>query len=161
MQNRIKSAGEFALGRFNKFGSCAQSVLLGVQQIYPQITDEVITATHAFGGGGAGCGAGQCGALAGGMLAISTIFGRTPLQLGISEAKLNTELNRQLIKKFSTTFSAHTCQDIQVIVHGRTYNNWVEEEAKKCKTPEFKTKCQNLVLQVTEWTVKIISENII
>ena len=159
MQNNSTKAGNYALDKFSNFGSCSQAVLLGVQQIYPEIYESTITAAHAFGSGGADFGEGACGALVGGMLAISSIFGRTPKLMGSSDFAFNTELSRQLIEKFTHNFSAHTCQDFQKIIHGKTFDLWQADQAKICKDVNFKNNCKNLVQKITEWTVEIIQDN--
>src|SRR5512135_3059081 len=58
------------------YGCCPQCVLSAVQETVGIVDDSVIKASHGLSGGGALCGQGACGALTGGLVALSAKRGR-------------------------------------------------------------------------------------
>ena len=159
MREKIKFAGEFASDKFSNHGNCAQAVVWGVSRVIEGIDEELVKVAHSFSAGGAGVGVGACGALSGGMLALSAIFGRTIENMGIDEHKLNADLNLELVEKFNSYFKGHSCNDFQKLINGKIYNLNNPDEKKICKTPEFKSNCKTMVQKVSEWTAELILEN--
>ena len=58
------------------FGSCPQCILVALQETVGGIDDATVKAAHGLAGGGGLTSAGTCGALAGGLLALSARYGR-------------------------------------------------------------------------------------
>ncbi|HEQ79110.1 MAG TPA: C_GCAxxG_C_C family protein, partial [Euryarchaeota archaeon] len=69
-------AYELAYHYEGEYGSCPQAVLSSIQEVLGIVDDEVIKSGHSLAGGAALSGQGTCGALVGGIMAISCRFGR-------------------------------------------------------------------------------------
>ncbi len=144
-----------------KYGACPQAVLAALQDFFDGIDDQVIKAVHAFAGGGALCGEGTCGALAGGLAAISSYYGRERSEFGQKTAarKKNFSYAGQLQQKFNETFGGTSCRQVQENVLGRSYNMWDREDYQEFeKAGGHKDKCTNVSGQVARWTAEILLE---
>ncbi|PID27481.1 MAG: hypothetical protein CSB55_08840 [Candidatus Cloacimonadota bacterium] len=148
-----------------KYGSCSQCVLASLKEHGIEISDEVIKASHIFAGGTAGCGEGFCGALNGGLTAISCFNGRERNEFGISDAKENKKLGKRLIKKFLKEYNGlFSCSEIQTSFVGISFNHMDNEKVKvnsqhKDKKKACKKSCAELTGKVAEWTYEILDEN--
>ncbi len=144
-----------------KYGACPQAVLAALQDFFDGIDDPVIKAAHAFAGGGALSGEGTCGALVGGLAAISSYYGRERSQFGQKTAarKKNFSYSRQLHQKFTKEFGGVTCAEVQKNVVGRSYKLWDPEDYQKFeKAGGHDDKCTNVSGQVACWTAEILLE---
>jgi len=144
-----------------KYGACPQAVLAALQDFFEGIDDQVIKAVHAFAGGGALSGEGTCGALVGGLAAISSYYGRERSEFGQKNAarKKNFSYAGQLQKNFTTTFGGTTCRQVQESVLGRSFNMWDREDYQKFEEAGgHKDKCTNVSGQVARWTAEILLE---
>lgn len=144
-----------------KYGACPQAVLAALQDFFDGIDDEVIKAVHAFAGGGALSGQGTCGALVGGLAAISSYYGRERSQFGQKTAarKKNFSYSQELQKKFTGEFGGITCAQVQESVVGRSYNLWDPDDYQQFeKAGGHDDKCTNVSGQTARWTAEILLE---
>lgn len=112
------------------YGACPQCVLTAIQETVGGIDDATIKAVHGLAGGGALMGKGMCGALTGGLVALSTRRGRDRDKLDKGRFIGNYQKGRQLTEEFQATFGGLTCEDLQQQFAGRTYDMWQTEEYK-------------------------------
>ncbi len=144
-----------------KYGACPQAVLAALQDFFDGIDDQVIKSVHAFAGGGALCGDGTCGALVGGLAAISSYYGRERSQFGQKTAarKKNFSYSRQLHQNFTEEFGGVTCREVQENVLGRAYKMWDPEDYQKFEEAGgHDDKCTNVSGLVARWTAAILLE---
>lgn len=71
-----RALAENAYHKALDYGCCPQCVLAAVQETIGIIDDGTIKASHGLSGGGGLMAQGACGALTGGLLALSAKFGR-------------------------------------------------------------------------------------
>jgi len=144
-----------------KYGACPQAVLAALQEYFYDIDDRVIQAVHSFAGGGGLCGDGTCGALVGGMAAISSQFGRKRSEFGkkTSSRLRNFSATKELHDKFVEAFGGVTCREVQEQVLGRSFNMWDKKEYQKFEEAGgHEDKCTNVSGKTARWAAEILLE---
>lgn len=137
------------------FGACPQCVLAAIQETVGGIDDATIKAVHGLAGGGALLGKGLCGALTGGLVALSTRRGRDRDKLDRGRFIGNYQKGKELTEQFQAKFGGLTCEDLQQQFAGRTYDMW--------QAPEYKAfcdarggKCADATAWVTQRVVEML-----
>jgi len=137
------------------YGCCPQCVLKAVQSTVGYVTDETIKASHGLSGGGGLMGLGACGALTGGLLALSAKRGRGHDKFEKGKFVGNFRLGQELVTRFQQEFGGITCQELQQQFTGQTYNMW-DEEQYKAFTDARGNKCADATATVTRWVVEML-----
>lgn len=137
------------------YGACPQCVLAALQETVGGIDDDTIKAVHGLAGGGALIGKGLCGALTGGLVALSTRRGRDRDKLDKGRFIGNYQQGRQLTEEFQATFGGLTCEELQVSFAGRTYDMWQAAEYKAFSDARG-AKCAEATAWVTRRVVEML-----
>lgn len=137
------------------FGCCPQCVLSAVQETVGIIDDATIKASHGLSGGGALSGQGACGALTGGLMALSAKRGRDRNKLDKGRFIGNFQKGKELVERFKNEFGGVTCEDLQQQFTGRTYDMWKPEEYKAFNDARG-LKCAQATASVTRWVVEML-----
>ncbi len=135
------------------YGGCPQCVLLAIQEVVGLVDDQTIKASHGLSGGGALMGQGTCGALVGGLMALSAKNGRDKYSLGQSNNNLN--IGRELVEKFRQEFDGITCEDLQKNFTGKTYDMWDEKEYSQFDRKRG-MKCAHCSGTVARWVIEML-----
>ncbi len=136
-----------------EFGCCPQCVLASVQEVIGYVSDETIKASHGLSGGGGLAGEGACGALSGGLLALSCKSGRDRDKLDKGRGIGNFEDARDLAERFKKEFGGITCKELQEQFTGRTYDFWDAAEYQAFDDARG-LKCAEATAKVTRWVVE-------
>lgn len=139
-----------------QYGCCPQCVLTTVKETLGHVTDETIKASHGLSGGGGLMGMGACGALTGGLLALSCKRGRDRNEFEKGKFIGNFQTGKKLVERFEKEFGGITCQELQKQFTGRTYNMWDMHEYKQFDD-DREHKCANVTGMVTKWVVEMMS----
>ncbi len=142
-----------------KYGSCPQCVLAAVNDVLGIGNDDIVQAAHALAGGGGLQLGGTCGALAGGIVAISTVHGRERKDFGKKRCLRSYVLAKKLYDRFVEIYGSPTCEDVQRKLFGRTFDFWDEEEAKQYSEQKTDDTCPDVAGNVAKWTVEILLED--
>ena len=137
------------------YGCCPQCVLATVQETVGGIDDQTIKASHGLSGGGALLGEGVCGALTGGLLALSTKYGRDRDKLDKGRYINNFKKARELTERFRAEFGGVTCQELQRQFTGRTFDMWNAEDYKAFDEARGK-QCARATGTVTKWVIEML-----
>jgi C_GCAxxG_C_C family probable redox protein len=137
------------------YGCCPQCVLATIQETVGFVDDATIKASHGLSGGGGLVGLGACGALTGGLMALSSKFGRDRDKLDKGRCINNFKKNKELVERFRTEFGGITCEDLQKQFTGRTYDMWKAEEYKAFDDARGK-QCAHATGTVTKWVVEML-----
>lgn len=137
------------------YGCCPQCVLATVQETVGYVDDNTIKASHGLSGGGGLMGQGACGALTGGLMAISAKYGRERDKLDSGRGINNFKKSKDLVERFQKEFGGITCEDLQKQFTGRTYDMWKADEYKAFNDARG-TKCAHATALVTKWVVEIL-----
>ena len=137
------------------YGCCPQCVLSAVQETVGLVDNQTIKAAHGLSGGGGLSGIGSCGALTGGLMALSVKKGRDRHQFHQGKFINNFNKAHELVEKFRKEFGGITCQDLQKKFTGRTYDMWNPEEyAQFDKNRGFQ--CAHATGTVTKWVIEML-----
>ena len=148
-------AYEKALKYELEYGCCPQCVLSAVQETVGVIDDSVIKASHGLSGGGALSGQGACGALTGGLVALSAKRGRDRDKLDKGRFINNFKKGQELVERFRAEFGGVTCQELQHRFTGKTYDMWNPEEYKAFDQTRGQ-QCARATATVTRWVVEMM-----
>ncbi|BCB26116.1 hypothetical protein SKTS_10020 [Sulfurimicrobium lacus] len=137
------------------YGCCPQCVLATVQETVGIVDDATIKASHGLSGGGGLVGLGACGALTGGLMALSAKFGRDRDKLDRGRYINNFKKNKELVERFRAEFGGITCEELQKQFTGRTYDMWRTEEYKAFDDARG-NKCAHATGTVTKWVIEML-----
>ncbi len=137
------------------YGCCPQCVLATVQETVGVIDDSTIKASHGLSGGGGLMGQGACGALTGGLMALSAKRGRDRDKLDKGRFISNFKKGRELVERFRAEFGGVTCEELQQQFTGRTYDMWNEDEYKAFDAARG-NKCAHATGTVTKWLIEML-----
>ncbi|MBN1366632.1 MAG: C_GCAxxG_C_C family protein [Dehalococcoidales bacterium] len=140
-------------------GDCAQCSLSGIFEALNIENEDVIKAATGLADGVGLTGDGHCGALSGGTMAISYLFGRSKADFGdmnkvLRACILSKQLHDQFIEKYGTC----RCADIQKKLVGRFYNLYDPAEMEAALKVGMADKCSTLVGEVARMATKIVLE---
>lgn len=140
-------------------GNCPQCTIAGVFEALDIQNDDVFRAATGLADGVGLTGDGHCGALSGGTMAISYLFGRKkedfPKMLKQIKANiLSKKLHDQFVEKYGTC----RCTDLQTKLVGRFFNMYDPAEMEAAMKAGMPDKCSTLVGEVARMTTKIILE---
>ena len=139
-------------------GSCPQCVLSAIMEVIDVGDKDTIKAVDALAGGTALSTEGTCGALVGGMAAISSIVGRTYEDFSADKGNRRVfQYSKKLYDKFIKEYGSPVCKDVHVKLFGRTFklldaNEYEEFE----KAGAHVDKCPDVSGKVARWTAEII-----
>ncbi len=142
-----------------KSGGCPQCTIAGVFDALGIENDDVFKAGTGLADGVGLTGDGHCGALSGGVMAISYVFGRDKKDFGdmrklVKANLLSKKLHDQFVEKYGTA----RCRDIQTSLVGRFYNLYDPAEMQAAVKAGMMEKCSSLVGEVAKMTTRIIIE---
>lgn len=138
-----------------EYGCCPQCVLATVQELVGHVTDETIKASHGLSGGGGLMGQGTCGALTGGLLALSAKKGRDRDKLGKGKFINNFKKGKELADRFQETFGGVRCEELQKQFTGRTYDMWNADEYQQFDKDRG-NQCAHATGMVTKWVIEML-----
>ncbi len=150
-----EAAYEKALRYELDYGCCPQCVLAAVQETVGVIDDAVIKASHGLSGGGGLSGQGACGALTGGLVALSAKRGRDRDKLDKGRFIGNFQKGKELVERFRAEFGGVTCEELQKNFTGRTYDMWKAEEYQAFNAARGH-QCALATATVTRWVVEMM-----
>jgi C_GCAxxG_C_C family probable redox protein len=139
-------------------GSCPQCVLSALMETFNIGDPRTIQAVDALAGGTGLSTEGTCGALVGGLLAISTLVGRSYKDFSEGEKKRRVfQYSKKLIDRFKEEYGSIICRDIHVKLFGRSFNLLDKEDyAAFDKAGAHVDKCTSVSGNVARWTGEIL-----
>jgi C_GCAxxG_C_C family probable redox protein len=141
-----------------RLGSCPQCVLAALKETLGVGDESMFRASHGLTGGTSLSIQGTCGALAGGMMAISCLVGRTYQEFSEEQKKrVVFKYTKLLFDKFVEEYGSPLCCDVQEKIFGRSYQllDKQEYEAFK-KAGAHIDKCPRVAGNTAKWTAEII-----
>jgi C_GCAxxG_C_C family probable redox protein len=149
-----------AYGYEHDFGGCTQSVMRTIQEYFGTITDEAIRSAHSLAGGGALACKGTCGSLNGGLMAISSFFGRTKDGFGRErEFKNSYKISMKLYNRFQEEYGDTLCPGVQKSIMGRTFDLRTREgNIEFDEAGGHDDKCPSVVGNAARWTAELLME---
>ena len=143
------------------YGSCGQCVIAAVQQtIGGEVDEAAFKAAHLLAGGAASSGEGTCGALSGGMMAISSVMGRDWASFARGGSVGAMVPAKRLYDRFVQEYGSCVCRGVLTRVLGRPYDLWDADDARAYLEAGGRSdKCADVSGKVASWTVEILQES--
>lgn len=156
-ENVLNKAFESGKQHEMKSTGCSQCTIAGIFEALGIENDDVFRAATGFADGVGLTGDGHCGALSGGVMAISYLFGREGKDSGdmmkqVPALILSKRLHDQFIEKYGTC----RCADIQTKFVGRFFNLYDPKEMEAAYKAGMVDKCSTLVGEVARMATRII-----
>lgn len=125
---------------------CPQASLAALMDVFHLKDDVVFKAVFGFHGGSGNTGIGPCGALAGGIAALSLFFGRSRQEFDLKvENCTATPLVARLVDRFKQEFGGISCRDCQKQMFGREIDFSLEEDQQFFEECRGHEKCAQVV----------------
>ena len=146
--------------QFNKrYHGCAQSTLATLMFFFNLDKPDAFKAATGLGGGIGQTFENTCGALLGGVMAVSLLYGRELNNLdGAEKARATcSALCRKLHERFEREYGSSICKNIHKKIFGRTYNPRISGEWDAYLADGgHDHKCPEVVGKATRWTVELL-----
>ena len=141
-----------------KYGNCAQGVTAAIQEVLDMRNNDIFKAACGLAGGlGLSCNS-ACGALSGGTLMISSIFGREQEELeAVDTTQKSFILAKNLHDRFVDEYGSGICKDVQKKIFDRIIDFWDPKDVEEIsKNNYYAKKCHDVVGKAASWAVEII-----
>ena len=138
-------------------------MLLVIEELFDFRSDDALKAATALGGGIGRMGS-ACGALTGGAMALSLLYGRSyeAMRKGYQPGEEKSAerlriLTKKLAEKFLQEYNSLLCNDIEKKLFGRSFDKWnPAEREKKEEMGGHKTKCPSVAGKAARWVAELI-----
>ena len=146
-----------------ELGSCPQCVLAALYETLDIGNPETIKAIDSLAGGTSLSTEGTCGALIGGLVAISSIVGREYKDFKEGKRKrLVFKYSKKLYDKFIKEYESPICKGVHKKIFGRTFNLLDKNDYNEFeKAGAHKDKCTDVSGKVAKWTAEIIIDELL
>jgi len=125
---------------------CPQASMAALMDVFGIRSDILFRSLFAFHGGGGNRGIGMCGALVGGIAAVSFFYGRSRQEFDLAVQNTRaTEPAKILIDRFEKEFGGIRCRDCQKKMFGREFDFWNEEDRRAFEEEQGHDKCAEVV----------------
>jgi len=143
-------------------GSCPQCVLAVLKETLDIGDEATIKSADALAGGAALSTKGTCGALTGGLLAISSLVGRGYDDFSEGKSKRRVfQFSKILYDKFIDEYGSSLCCDVHKKLFGRTFNLMDPKDYQEFEDAGAHVdKCPVVSGNVAKWTAEIIIEKL-
>jgi len=146
-----------------KYKGCSQCTIAAVQDTIGIRNDYIFKAGSGLAGG---CGLlrdGVCGGYSGGIMIMSTFFGRGKDKFDDdrNDKHCSYHMAIALHDLFIETYGSIICKDIHHKIFGRSYDLWDPEDKKAFeKAGAHADKCTGVVANASKWTLGLIVDEI-
>lgn len=155
-----RRAYELAANYEKEYGGCSQCVLAAIRDTIGGISDDVFKSATGLAGG-VGLMGQTCGALTGGVMALSSFLGREynnfpdPEEIRFKSFKLAEKLQ----KIFEQEYNSSNCKEIQTKIMGRSYDlRNPEERSDFLKAGGHEDKCPSVCGKAAACIIDILDE---
>jgi len=156
----IEKAMQLAWNYTQEYGGCSQVVLASIKETVGHISDEVFQSATGLAGGVARTG-NACGALTGGIMALSCFWGRPYNDFADPDKRrIRTFLiSKKLVDKFQEFYGSPNCGKIQEKIMGRSYNLCDPKDFEQfAKDGGHIDKCTSVCANTARWVLEILNE---
>lgn len=111
------------------YGGCSQVVLASMKEVFGIGDDTTFMASYGFAGGSGLTGQNSCGALAGSILFIGYLVGRSVENFGNGRVEACHAAVRKVLEHFNEKYGGPLCTDVQTALMGRSFRLYLPEES--------------------------------
>jgi C_GCAxxG_C_C family probable redox protein len=145
-----------------KYHGCAQCAVGALYDVFPELRNEaVFRAASGLGGGlGLTC-KGHCGALTGGVMVLSQLYGRELTQIADPDRKraVAFRLGENMARKFLDEYGTIICEKIHQKVMGRSFSLLDPKDKEAFEAAGgHETACPSVVGNGVRWAAELLVE---
>lgn len=161
-EEKLQKAYDLAFKYEAERGSCPQCVLSAIMETLNIGGPEIIKASDALAGGSALSTQGTCGALVGGLMAISIVVGRTYKDFSAGKQRRRVfQYSKKLYDKFIKEYNSIICKDLHKKIFGRNFDlmnkdDYIDFERMGAHVD----KCTSISGKVAMWTAEILLDDL-
>ena len=166
-QEMMDKAYELGFKGEHDVRGCAQCALAAVQDATGIQNDLVYKSASGLAGGAGECIDGICGGYSGGIMAMSTFFGRTreeeATEKGRADKYVSFHMAAALHDKFIEKYGSVICSDIHTKIFGRSFNLRDDEQKQAFRDAgahEREDGCCAAVGDGARWATELILDKI-
>jgi len=166
-QEIIKKAYQKGFDGERDFRGCAQCTIAAVQDALQIQNDHIYKAASGLAGGAGECIDGNCGGYSGGIIAMSTFFGRTRQEEATTKGRedkyVSFRMAAALHDKFVEKYGTVICGEIHQKIYGRAFDLRDDEQKQMFRDAgahEREDGCCAVVGDGAKWTVELILDEI-
>ena len=162
-EKKLQKAYDLAFKYEAERGSCPQCVLSAIMDTLNIGSPEIIKASDALAGGTALSTQGTCGALVGGLMAISIVVGRTYKDFSAGKQRRRVfQYSKKLYDKFIKEYDSIICKDLHKKLFGRNFDlmnkdDYIDFERMGAHVD----KCTSVSGDAARWTAEIIIDELL
>jgi hypothetical protein len=158
-----EKAYELGFAYEKEYKGCAQCTIAAVQDTLGVQNDFIFKSASGLSAGGGLLTVGHCGGYAGGILMMSSFFGRSREHFdGDKENKYcSFEMAVALHDLYKEKYGSVVCREIHDSLFGRRFDMWNDEDKKAFEDAgAHRDKCTTVVADACKWTAGLILEEI-
>ena len=155
----IEKAGKLGYVYEAKYHGCAQCTIIGIFDALGITNPLVVKAGTALGAGGGKMCDGVCGGYSGGMMAMSSIFGRRQSDMDgdVEEKTSSNRMAQDLHLNFIDKYDSVICKELHMKIFGRKYDLNCDEDIKQFEADgAHDDKCTSVVQFAAETATALI-----
>ncbi len=155
----IRQAYELGFSYEHQYRGCAQCTVAAILDALEIPNDHLFRAASGLASGGGLLCSGSCGGFSGGIMVISSLFGRRRSHFDDdNDFKYSSfRMARDLQSHFIHTYRSVICNEIHKNIFGRTYNLLDPADKEQFNKDGAHTdKCTSVVAHAAAWTTEII-----
>ena len=157
IEERAHKAYELAYRYEQVQGHCPQASLAAIMEVMGTVDETLFTAADGLTAGTALSAKGTCGALAGGILAISRITGRDYQGFKENGEGFKWDEMIELTNRFKEKYGTILCGSVQEKLFGHSFNFLDPDDGQRfVEEGGHVDKCPSVCGDVAKWTVEII-----
>ena len=158
-EEALKTVENLAITYDQKYCGCAQCVLGALKAVLKdRISEHTFKAASGLAGG-IGRSGNSCGALTGGVMALSTFLGRAYQDFFGPENMESLRIAKKLVDRFKQEYGSTACFDIQTKTMGRFFDFWhKEDEQAFLDSGGHDNKCPIVCGRGARWVMEILFE---
>ncbi|MCF7927491.1 MAG: C-GCAxxG-C-C family protein [Spirochaetales bacterium] len=159
----IQKAYDLGFAYERDYRGCSQSTIAAVQDTLNIRNDDVFKAGSGLATGGGLTTLGPCGGYSGGVMVMSTLFGRSRERFDgdRNEKYASFRMAEQLAERFQKKYGSLLCGKIHRRLYGRSFDIWNTDERRAFEEAGAHTDgCTSVVGLASSWTAELILDEL-
>ena len=156
-------AYELGFSYEKEYRGCSQCTIAAVQDTLDVRNDFVFKSASGLATGGGLLRVGLCGGYSGGVMVMSSFFGRSRDNIDNDRENKYCSFHMAvaLHDLFNKAYGSVICREIHESIFGRSFDLWDDEERKAFEEAgAHKDKCTSVVADASKWSARLILEEI-
>jgi C_GCAxxG_C_C family probable redox protein len=159
----VKKAFELGFTYEKQYRGCSQCVIAAIQDTLDARNDFIFKAGSGLASGGGLLCVGLCGGYSGGVMVMSSYFGRVRSKFDDDreDKYCSFRMAVALYERFTEKYGSVICMDIHKNIFGRSFDLWNNTEKEAFEEAGAHTdKCTTVVADASAWSTEIILDEL-